>query len=264
MPPIDPAVLKKRTTALAGMMDNPAALAAGVRALLDDYADRTHRPSPKLVSSGGNNTFKTPPPVLRTLTMALRAPARAAGEGALPVVAALWAGGSREERHLAAELLGEVALSFPGQALELVETLLSQIDGGETADALAEHGLAPLIMANPAAFLEHARRWVTHPHKWARRLGVAVLLPLARDRHWDNVPGALSVINLVITEPDGEVRRATAAVLEHLARKRPGEIARFLREQAVRANSNSGWVIRTVLTVLEPDEQADIIRVLRG
>jgi 3-methyladenine DNA glycosylase AlkC len=264
MPPIDPAALRERAAAIAERYDQPAILARGVRLLLEDYADRTHRPSPKIVTSGTSNSFKVPGPVLRALSAALRRPARAAGPQALQVAGTLWAAGSREERRLAAEVLGQVAIDFPAETLALAETWAAQVESGETADALAENGLGPLVLARPSEWIERARRWATYQQRGARRLGVAVLLPLARDRHWDNVPAALSVLHLLMNEPDGDVRRAVANVLEHLARKSPAEIARFLREQAARANNNSSWIIRTALTALEPADQAEIIRILRG
>jgi hypothetical protein len=263
MPPIDPAVLRARTAALPGKFPDAAAVATRVRRLLDEYADRTHRPSPVVVTSAVANEYKAPAPVVRAIVNALRAPLKADPAAALPTLAAIWAGGSREERRIAAELLGQVALADPPATLGLIEAWAPEIESSETADVLAELGLGPLMLAEPARYLEQARRWVTSPLRWVRRFGLAALMPLVKERQWDNVPGALAVLRPVMGEADGEVRRQAALVLERLGPKSPAEVSRFLREQAVRANANAQWIIRNALGGLDGDAQAEIIHLLR-
>jgi hypothetical protein len=264
MPPIDPAVLRARTAALAGQMGDPAAAAAGVRRLLEYYADLTHRPSPKVVTSAATNEYKVPAPVLRAIVNALRGPAQADPAAGLGLAAALWAGGSREARRIAAELLGQAAPGAPAEALALIETWAPQVEGAETADALAELGLGALMRAEPGRYLEHARRWAAHPGRWVRRLGLSALMPLVKDRQWDNVPGALAVVRQVMTDGDAEVRKAAAAVLTGLGPKSPAEVRLFLREQALRSNNNANWIIRNALGGLDEPTQAEIIRLMRS
>jgi hypothetical protein len=264
MPPIDPASLRARTAALVAQFADPAAAAVSLRRLLDDYADRTHRLSPRMVASAGGFAYKTPPPVVRAIAVALRTPALADPLAALRLADALWAGGSREERRLAAEVLGCVAPGVVTDALELVEHWALTLESGETADALADLGLGPLFRTNPARFLDLARRWVASPARWMRRLALAAVLPLLKERQWDNVPGALAVVRPTMHDTDAEVRRAAAAVLEALGPRSPREVARFMREHAVRATASAHWIIRNSLGGLEPDDQAEIIRLLRS
>ena len=72
------------------------------------------------------------------------------------------------------------------------------------------------------------------------------------------------IIGPAMSESDGEVRRAVADVLAHLAPKSPAEISRFMLEQAVRSNLNAHWIIRNAMTTLGPEEQAAIVRALRA
>jgi hypothetical protein len=264
MPPIDLSRLRARTAALAERFADPAATAAAVRQMLDDYADRSHRPSPRVASHSLGYSFKVAPPVLRAIIMALRGPAQANPTAAMDIANRLWKFGSREERRLAAELLGQVALQQAAEAEALIEAWAPHIESGETADSLAEFGLGPLMRADPARYLAEARRWVTFPHKWVRRFGLAALLPLVRDRQWDNVPGALTVVRLSMADADADVRRAAVAVLEGLAAKSPAEIGLFLREQAVRTNINTGAIVRAAMAALDPEEQTAIYKVLHS
>jgi len=264
MPPIDLTRLRARTTALAERFADATATASAVRQLLDDYADRTHRPSPRVASRSLGYSFKVAPPVLRAVITALRGPTLANPAVATAMADQLWKNGSREERRIAAEVLGLVAPQQPAEALAIIEVWVPRIEGAETADALAEYGLGPLMLADPARYLAEARRWVTFPQKWARRFGLAALMPLIHDRQWDNVPGALSVVRLAMADTDGDVRREAVAVLEGLAAKSPAEIGQFLREQASRTNTNTGSIIRAAMLALDPEEQTSIFKLLRA
>jgi DNA alkylation repair enzyme len=264
MPPIDLPRLRARTAALAERFADPSATATAVRQMLDDYADRSHRASPRVASRSLGYSFKVAPPVLRAIVTALRGPAQANPAAAMDMANQLWKNGSREERRIAAELLGQVALPQPAEALALIEAWAPRIEGSETADALAEYGLGPLMIADPARYLAEARRWVTFPQKWVRRFGLAALMPLVHDRQWDNVPSALSVVRLTMADIDGDVRRAAVAVLVGLAAKSPAEIGQFLREQASRTNTNTGSIIRGAMAALDPEEQTSIFKLLRA
>src|SRR5216684_1104844 len=109
MPPIDLPRLRARTALLAERFADPAATATAVRHMLDDYSDRSHRSSPRVASRSLGRSFKVSRPVLRAIVMALRAPAQANPAAALDLADRLWQFGSREERRIAAELLGQVA-----------------------------------------------------------------------------------------------------------------------------------------------------------
>jgi 3-methyladenine DNA glycosylase AlkD len=264
MPPIDPARLRSRTEALAAQFNDAPAAARAVRRLLDEYADRTHRASPRLASSAAGLVYKTAPPVVRAIAAALRTPALADPLAALRLAEALWAGGSREERRLAAEVMGFVAPGAVTDVLELVERWAPAIESGETADALAELGLGALFRTNPNRFLDLARAWAASPSRWVRRLALACVLPLLKDRQWDNVPSALAVVRPAMHDSDAEVRRAAAAALEALGPRSPAEVARFMREHAARATPAAHWIIRNALDGLADEDRTEIVRLLRS
>jgi len=263
VPSIDLPILRARAAALAEKFPDLPALLAAVHSLLDDYADRSHRASPKLTDSAPRNVLKTPMPVVRAVITALRQPAKAQPQAVLAVVAGLWAAGTREERRVAAELLGFAAPLVPAEALAFVERSLATTESGETAEALAHYGFAPLLLADPATHLRNIERWMTQPQKWARCFGLAALGVLAKHKAWEDVPGALDAINSVMSDAEPEVRRAAAAALGDLIPKSKAEVSRFLREQAARPNHNTHLIVRAVMLKLGPDDQAEIIKVMR-
>jgi hypothetical protein len=263
MPPIDLRTLRARAAALPEKFSDPPALLAAVHSLLDDYADRSHRASPKLADSAPPNVLKTPMPVVRAVITALRQPVKTRPQAALAMVEGLWAAGTREERRIAAELLGLAAPLVPAEAFACVERSLATAESSETAEALAQHGFAPLLLADPAAHLRNIERWVTLPQKWARCFGLAALSVLAKHKAWEDVPGALDAINSVMSDVEPEVRRAAAAALGDLIPKSKAEVSRFLREQAARPNHNTHLIVRAVMLRLGPDDRVEIIKVMR-
>jgi hypothetical protein len=262
MPPIDPLILRDRAASVADPFPEALGVASKVRAVLDDYADRLHRMSPRLTSRAVDNAYRAPPPVARAIVAALREVILAHPLPALSVLHAIWAGGSREERRIAAELLGHIITTIPSEALGLIELWLPTLNSTEAADALADLGLGPLLRADPR-YIVHLQRWIGHKRKWARRFSVAALWPLIQLPEWDNLPAALEVIRPVMADPDAEVRHITADVLKGLAAKTPREVACFLREQATRPNHHAHWVVRAAMLALPPADQADITRALR-
>nr|MBP7692861.1 DNA alkylation repair protein [Anaerolineales bacterium] len=258
--PIDPAALRAQAAAAAAAWSDPAACAAAFRRLLEAYADRVHRYSPRLAETAPPHELKTPAPVRRAALAALRGPASAAPHEALALARALWAGGTVEERQLAAEVLGLAAAQAPAEAAAQVEAWLPEIDSGATAEALVKFGLSPMLAADPYAGLERARRWLTHPRRWIRRCGLAVIITLAHERQWDDVPAAVEVLRTVMGERDPGVRSVVSAALRALAPRDPPAVVRFLREHAGRQDHNTQVILRAVLRDLPAEAQTELTR----
>lgn len=261
---IDPVVLRARTTEIAARLVNPAACAAAVRRLLEDYTDRTHRLSPRLAESRPDANRWTPAPVTRAILAALRKPALASPADALALARTLWAGGSPQERVLAAQVLGLVAARLPDETLALLDAWATDLNSAETVDALVNFALRPLLPGAHTQFLQRARGWSRQPQKWVRRLGVAVLSALARERKWDDVLAALELLRPLMGESDPSVRAAIITALTDLARRNALETVRFLLEFAPRSDHNTHMILRGALRALPEADQARLVRALRG
>jgi hypothetical protein len=262
--PIDPAQLRARTVEIAARLDHPSECEAAIHRLLDDYADRTRRVSPRLADSMPSNWLKVPAPVMQAVITALRRPAQASPMNAHGVARRLWGRGTREERRLAAEILGFAAPRIPADAINLIEMWLPEIESDETADAVARFALSPLLIGDPLGFLQRASRWIGQHKRWVRRFGVSVISALAHDRRWDDVPAALDLLRPLMAERDPTVRQAVINALNDLASRNPLMVSRFLREQAVRSNHHTHAIIRATLEALPEDDQRELVRVMRS
>lgn len=264
--PIDPSQLRLQAAEVAVRLAvNPVECAAAVHRVLDDYADRSHRYSPKLAErTAPIPTFKTPPPVVRAILTALRKPAQQAPAEALETAKHLWAKGSREERRIAVELLGLVALRLPTEALALIEGWVPELESATTADEVAELALSPLLPSDPPGHLYRARQWLKQPNKWARYFGVMVIAALAKVRQWDDVPSALDILRGLMTESDPSVRQAVITALNGLAPRDLNTMTRFLREHARRSNHHTHTILRATLKALPTAEQAELVKMMRA
>ena len=262
--PIDPALLRTQTETLKTYLDQPATLALKVRGLLDDYAERAHRLSPRLAGNLPASSLRTPAPVMRAISLSLREGTRTSPSTLLNAARAIWAGGSREERWIAAELFGHAALITPENTLLVIEACLPELKSADSADALAQHGLGPLVKTHPAPYLAQARDWAKSNHKWTRRFALAVMFPLLKDKKWDGVPAALEVVSQVMTDPESDVRSAAVIVLSGLAPKSPTEVGRFLRQQSNNPHHNVQNIVRLTLARLDSDVRAEVERVIRA
>jgi 3-methyladenine DNA glycosylase AlkD len=261
---IDPVALRARTTEIAARLVNPANCAAAIRRLLEDYTDRTHRLSPRLAESQPDGNRRTPPPVMRALLAALRKPALASPQDAVALAKALWAGSTRQERSLATQVLGLVASRLPDEALALMDAWADELDSNEAVDALVNFVISPLLAGRHTQFLQLARGWSRQPRKWVRRLGVAVLSALARDRKWDDVLAALELLRPLMGESDPSVRAAIITALSDLTRRNAPETARFLLEFARRSDHNTHMILRGALRALPEADQARLVQAMRG
>jgi hypothetical protein len=262
---MDPVVLRAAAAEAAGEYANPSVCLRRVLSILDNYSDRTYRPSPRLASSEPANSLQVPAPVLRTLVTALRQPVEAEPAIAIgELLPGLWASGSREGRRIAAQLLGVAAVALPAEAMALVNAWAPEIESVETASTLAEHGLGPILVSAPGECLQHARRWVIQPSKWRRCLGVQVLAALAKGKQWDDVPGALEVLRPLMSESDPVVRQAVIDALSALCRKSPAELVHFLSQQARQSDHRTHQIVRGAMQALPPEDQEGIALALRA
>lgn len=262
MPPINPATLRAQATALTEKFHTAPACALAVRRLLDDYADRSHRLSPRLKANEVSRAYKTPLPVVREMVLVLTPPVRHAPTAGLTLAEAIWQGGSLEERQLAATLLGEAAPHLPAEAWALAERWLPTLTTRESAAALGAHGLPSLAQADPPTWATCLAEWPRRS-KWGAVVAAVTLTALAHTREWDDVPLALHTLRGLVAHPDAHVRQAVEEAVLALVEKSPAEVNVFLQECAALPNPHINQMLRQVLRALPEPLKTDLARTLR-
>jgi 3-methyladenine DNA glycosylase AlkD len=151
----------------------------------------------------------------------------------LPLVEALWAGESREERLVALELTQHYPSVLGQLTWEDFDRWRRDLDNWEFTDVLGVGVLGPWLAASPAAREQHLWDLVEDDDIWSRRLALVAIVGLGRARPNADLLGlALGLVDQVKAEPGRTIARAISWVLRELGKEHPAEVAAYLEQNA--------------------------------
>jgi 3-methyladenine DNA glycosylase AlkD len=149
----------------------------------------------------------------------------------LPLVEALWAGESREERLIALELPQHYPFAISQLTWEHFDRWRRDLDNWELTDVLGLGVLGPWVAASPEQREQHLWDLVQDEDVWSRRLGLVAIVGLRRARaKVDLLALALGLLDQVKEQPDPAITKAISWVLRELVKEHPGEVAAYLDE----------------------------------
>jgi hypothetical protein len=263
MPAIRPAILRQQSALLADEFDQPDVYLRSLHHLLDQYANRAYRsgqtgkPKPLL------EAYDVPLPVLRQLLLDLEPRARQKPDAALSLCQVLWDESYLETRWLAAGLLGKIP-TRPERVLTQLKNFLETASNDLVISTLFDHGLAFLRKTYPETIIEQAEKWLASSEASEQDLGLRILLPLAADPGYENLPVLFKLLAPLSCEAPSFVRPDLVDVVKALARRSPRETAFFLRESlGLGICITTAWLTRQVLPVFPAEVQASLRESLR-
>jgi hypothetical protein len=228
MPAIDLARLKKQTTQLADLFDQPSAFLREHREILDYYVNRSLR-SQGVAPSSVLPTYRTPIVVLRQIETELGSVAEKQPFQALELADALWDEGWLETRLLAAFLLGRI----PPQEERLLARLTAwtqAVRDPEVRAALLTTSLTRLRDETPDLFLVLVKEWL-HPARqrmWTN--GIQALIPLINSRDFDNLPPIFEVVEPIIKASPAALQFDLQELITALYKASPDETTYFIQQ----------------------------------
>jgi len=149
----------------------------------------------------------------------------------LPLVEALWAGESREERLTALELPQHYPFVISQLTWEHFDRWRGDLDNWELTDVLGVGVLGPWVAASIERREQHLWDLAKDEVVWSRRLGLVSIVGLNRARAGVDLTSlGLGLIDQVKEEPDRTITRAISWVLRELGKEQPGEVAAYLEE----------------------------------
>lgn len=149
-------------------------------------------------------------------------------------VRALWHGARfREERYAAIRLLDRRELQPAGEALALLEELISTGAWWDLVDDVANHFLHPLLVSDPAITKRTLRRWSRSGDLWLRR---AAIVAQVNQREAIDSPFLFEMIEPAIDEKAFFLRKAIGWSLRSLAKVRPEQVRAWLDKYGDRAS----------------------------
>lgn len=228
MPAIDLARLKKQTSDLADLFDQPAAFLREHREILDFYVNRTLR-SQGVAPSSVLPTYRTPSVVLRQIETELGPIAEKRPIQALELADALWDEGWLETRLLAAFLLGRI----PPQEERLLARLTAwtqAVRDPSVRAALLTTSLTRLRKETPDLFLILVKEWL-HPARqkmWSN--GVQALVPLISSPDFDNLPPVFEIVEPILKATPAALQFDLQELIVALYKASPDETIYFIQQ----------------------------------
>lgn len=260
MPAVDLARLRKQCVALADAFDRPQECARLVQETLEYYVNLTVRTRQAIAPSSVLPSYHTPPLVLRQIEDELGPLAEARPEQALALADALWDAGTLETRLIAASLLGRVTPRAE-RLLARLTAWTSQVRDPDVRARLLTVSLARLRREAPDVFLTLIGEWL-HParqHLWSN--GLQALLPLIRDRDYENLPPVFTAVGPVIEAAPARLQDEIAEVIRALHQASPVETTFFLKQLLAQSENP---LLPVMLRRILPDLPAPLADSLRG
>lgn len=265
MPAINPARLKQQAALLAEHFDQPAAYVRSLNHLLDFYADRSRRPGRMGAPSPLLQAYKTRPPVLRQILLALLPQAQQDWQAALALCDALWEQPYVELRQLAAGLLGQVRPpSFEPVITRLEAWLASPLDP-HLLELVLDQSLFNLRQEQPQILIELIDRWLASDSLVLNRMGLRALTDLVVDPDFHNIPVFFHLIQGLARSLPSGIKPEMLDLLAALARRSPQETSFFLRQTLETHQSpDTAWLIRQSYTAFPPAVEAGLRAAVRA
>ncbi len=158
-----------------------------------------------------------------------------------------------------------------GAGLAGAPRLAAEADDWISVDTLAA-AVAAGILLEPYRWAE-LEQLVYSPSRWERRLvgSTIATIPFAdrtAGRTRDVAGRGLSLVGLLIGDPEPDVQKALSWALRNLAAVDRGAVTAFCRREAGRAATTSdgarAWVVRDTLAKLAPADAAELRGLLAG
>ena len=174
------------------------------------------------------------------------------------LVTALWSEPVFERRMASVILLERFSRLLGTDDLALIERLLRGSKTWALVDGLAGDVVGAILAAQPLETKRVLDRWATDPDFWIRRASLlAELRPL---RAGADLAPFLRRADLMLDETEFFIRKAIGWVLREVGKRRPAEVAAWLRPRTHRA---SGVTMREAVKYLRADDAGRLMTAYR-
>jgi hypothetical protein len=264
MPAIQLARLKLQAAHLRDSYARPEAFVRGLKAMLESYADRTHRPGqsgepPPLISA-----YHAPAPVLRQVLLELAPLIQSHPDQALILAEALWAQENLECRLLAASILGVLPIGHAQEVLLRVTSWSMEEKENRLVDALLGQGLLRYRREATEMYLRLVERWLASESLNEQHLGLRAVRTLLEDTSFSNLPALFRLLAPLARAVPSGLRNDLVDVMSALARQSPPETAYYLRQTLASPQSlDTAWLIRKLLPEFPPETREGLRETLR-
>jgi hypothetical protein len=255
MPAIQLSRLRIQAAQLAELIYQPELFVQRLLAVLDFYADRTHRPGQSGEPPPLLPAFNVPFPVLKQILLELTPYLSADQNTGLALCDLLWDKEQYECRLLATRIIGLLPVD-PLAPIQLRLSTWSKVTEERVLTALLTEGLFRWRKEAPASFLALLEGWLISSSFHDLSLGLKALLPLINDRAFNNLPVLFRLLNPLVRVAHPSIRPDLITVMESIAKRSPKECAYFIKQNM--ASQDTTWITRQILAAFPEDIQKEL------
>lgn len=261
MPAVSLAHLQKQIELLRWKYTQPEEFVAGLRNLLEKYSDYTYRAAASAPEAIRQiDAYHVPPVVTRQIELTLYALVNENSSPALDLANLLWQEEKEEPRLLAIYLIGILPPSEFGWVIQTIEHWAFSENDQALLQTLFEQGSNNLRRYAIQEWLSKLQEWASQNSIKSKKLGLLALLPLLKDRQFENLP---QVFNLCTPLFQGEIKGLShelSQVLIALAQRSPAELAYYIRQLIGSAPSED---LRRLIRRCSPSFPAEVQQRIR-
>jgi hypothetical protein len=221
--------LRIQSAKLMGYFDAPDGFLRELHNLLDNYADRTIRPSaitsPVLVLP----SYRVPTVVLRQLEIDLGVRAQDSPDQTITLADKCWDDGYFESRSLAAYLLGLVPPTDKRYLIRL-NSWVAETREPNINRILISISMARLRKEEPELYLSEIERWSHPAQKKMWNSAINALLPLLKDKSFHNLPAIYKIVSPIIESAPATMQNSLSILICALYESSPIETTFFVRQ----------------------------------
>jgi hypothetical protein len=259
MPAVQLSRLKMQSALLADSFTRPEAFIKGLRAMLDYYANRSHRAGQSGAPPPLLPAYNVPPPVLKQVLQELIPRIRRDPEAALRLSNQLWNENNLECRMLATQVLARVPVSHAQSALHQVQSWIQEEQEDRLVEALIRQGLNNVRLSATEDYLTAVREWLAGEGLLEQEIGLRALLPLAENEEYQNLPVLFRLLTNYSRKVSPHLRPYLLDILRVLVKRSPAESAHFLRRSLEFPDSvDTAWLVRQVLPLFPAELQSSL------
>lgn len=259
MPAINPTRLKQQTMQLVECFDKPDAFVRSLQNLFEYYAEHARRPGQSGMPAPLINAYKVHPPILRQVLQTIIPLATKDTEAGLTLCDAMWEQPYLEFRQLACMLLGQLKPESPKPIVERIHTWITPDLDNYLIRSLFTHGMVYLRQHYPHTTIQLVQEWLDRSNIFYTQLGLRLLLPLADDPNFENLPAFFRLIHPLVCSAPSVIRPDVLDVITSLAHRSPTETAYFLRQTMLLPNApDTPWFIRQALAEFPPEIEKNL------
>lgn len=263
MTAINPARLKTQVAELTAHYGESEPFIRRLHQLLNYYADRVRRPGLSGAPGPALPAYQVPQPVIRSVVREVEPLLKRSPSRGLLLVDALWEEDWLEMKTFAGSLLGRIPPLNAGPLIKRFRSWALDCQERQILQVLGDEALANLRAQHPEVVLSLVKELLSNHQRQGRIIALYILLPLARDKSFHNLPLIFQALESYLGKEEG-LRKELVSLLNALIKRSPSETYFFLQAQFPgAAQPQMTRLIRGILPQFSPQRAQDLQEMIR-